>query len=734
MNEKKSEEKENAAEPGTSLTPDEQKEVRKRLGREPNALELGMIDIMWSEHCSYKSSRPILKMLPTTGGAVVVGPGYDAGVIDIGGGWCAAFKIETHNHPSAIDPYNGAATGIGGIVRDILSMGARPVALFDSIHFGSLSSPHSRWLLRNVVKGIGDYGNCIGVPTVGGELQFDEGFERNCLVNAACLGFVRKDKIMKSDTAGEGDHIILAGGSTGRDGIHGVTFASKNLSMESEGERPAVQVGDPFTKKLLIDATLELLEAGLLKSLKDLGGGGLTCASSELAFKSGGGADIDISKIHLREKGMSPYEIMLSESQERMLYIADDARKAGVIAILEKYGIRYAEIGKITKGNYRVLDEKGKVLAEMKASLLTEAPTVDRPTKELKFEGKCMKLNKDISFALGQLMASENLCSRSWIYEQYDHEVGDRTVGKPGHDSAVLLAPNGGAVVVKLDSDSLWCNIDPYKGSAGVVCEAYRNVVSCGGKPLACVDNLSFGNPEKPEVMFQFKESVRGISDALKALETPCVGGNVSFYNEDEETKLSIKPTPVIMMVGVIDSLKKLRKCRMNKGEKLVLVGETRAEIGGSEYCRTILGAHCGVLPEPDLAAEKRNGEFVLANWENINAVHDVSRGGIAYALLEMCVQADMGAKITLDPIPMSGKEHVREEDIVFSETHGRYIIATKKAEELLAAAAKAGVPAAEIGIVGGGKIEIDAYQFKLQDMKEGYGKALWKAMEHNKV
>ncbi|MFH1470778.1 MAG: phosphoribosylformylglycinamidine synthase subunit PurL, partial [Candidatus Micrarchaeota archaeon] len=662
--------------PHVDLTPAEQKKVREILGHEPNAVEWGMIDIMWSEHCSYKTSRPSLKLLPTTGKGVLLGPGFDSGILDIGDGWGIAFKIETHNHPSAIEPYGGAATGIGGIVRDILAVGAYPVCFLDSLHFGSLSSPHSQWLFRYVVKGVGDYGNCIGVPTTAGEIQFDESFERNCLVNVACAGFVKKDEIVTGDAKDAGDILILVGGSTGRDGVHGVTFASRNLDEASEDDRPAVQIPDPFTKKLIIDACAEAYGAKLVKAMKDLGGGGLTCASSEMAHKGEKGARIDISKIMVREKNMAPYEIMLSESQERMLFSTDNARLEELLEIFKKYSLPHTIIGEITDDrNLTVMNGTDEV-ACLPTHILAEVPTIQREMKKPKREKDiAVPEPRGVEPLFFKMLSSENICSRRWVYQQYDHEVGDRSALKAGvGDAAVMLAPNGGAIAITSDSNSAHCYLNPYEGSVGIMAEAFRNLTSVGAKAIGIVDNLSFGSPEKPEVYWSFHESVRGIADAAVAFETPCVGGNVSFYNEDEVTKLSIKPSPVIVMVGLLEKRENMRGPAFKQRDDIVLLGETKSEMGGSEYHRIAHRTLSGKVPKADPQQEKKTAEFILSHLDKINSIHDCSKGGLAIALAEMCVLGNVGAQIDPGKVPSTCS---RLDELMFSESHGRYIIGT---------------------------------------------------------
>ncbi|MEM4390209.1 MAG: phosphoribosylformylglycinamidine synthase subunit PurL [Candidatus Micrarchaeia archaeon] len=711
-----------------ALTKSEEKELIRRLGRAPNELEYGMTDILWSEHCSYKSSRPLLKMLPTRGPQVVVGPGFDAGVVDIGGGWCVAFKIESHNHPSALEPYGGAGTGIGGIIRDILAMGAQPVALLDSLRFGSLSSPHSQWLFRYVVKGIGDYGNCVGVPTVAGDIEFDASFERNCLVNCACVGFVRRGKILVGKARKAGDLLVLAGGSTGRDGLHGVTFASRVLSEESEDDRPAVQIPGPFTKKLIIDATLEAVERGLLVALKDLGGGGLTCAVGEMVAKAGLGADIDVDKVFVRESGMRPYEIMLSESQERMLYVVEEKRVGELEQIFKKYEVAYAVIGRVTDDGNVTVRKGDEIVARMPARILTEAPVQKRAVRRPAYLKKLLrqkpKKPTDLRAALPTLLSSENICSRAWVYQQYDHEVGDRTAVKPGQaDAAVILAPNGKAIAVKSDCNANHVYLSPRQGAALAVAEACRNLACVGARAIALVDNLNYGNPEKPDVMWFFSESLKGLRDACLAFDIPCVGGNVSFYNEDAATGKAVKPAPVVVVVGIIDRLEHIRTLSFKReGNAILLVGKTRGGLGGSELWRSIHGVEGGRPPRVELREERRNRDFVLDILPLTTSIHDVSRGGLAVALAEMAIAGNRGANVVVE----------ESEAMLYGESGARYVIESNEPGKILQRAKRKRIPCQVIGSVGavGGPLSIGKLSWELDELRRAFESPLWKVME----
>jgi phosphoribosylformylglycinamidine synthase len=706
------------------MTPEEERIVRERLGRKPNDVEHGMLDIMWSEHCSYKSSKAALAMLPTKSERVICGPGYDAGVVDIGNGWAVAFKIESHNHPSAVEPFNGAATGIGGIVRDILAMGAKPVALLDPLRFGTLQSGRSRWLFEHVVEGISAYGNCIGVPTVAGEIEFDGSFEENCLVNVACYGYVRRERMLTGNAKQAGNLLALAGGSTGRDGIHGVTFASKALSEESEADRPAVQIGDPFTKKLLIDACLECNERGLIVSLKDLGGGGLTCACSEMCAKGNMGAELDIGALPVREKGMNAYELMLSESQERMLIEVREADYDALKRIFDKYETSCVAIGRLTAAQELVVKHNGSVVARLPPKLITEAPLAKREAKEPKHIAALRSVKQpaepsDYNAVLLSLLACENIASKEWVTRQYDSEVQLNTLVKPGADAAVLRAPNGRAIALKADCNSKHCYLDPYNGGAGAVAEAGRNVASVGAVPIAMVDNCNFGNPEKPESFWYFSESVRGMADACKALNIPCVGGNVSFYNE--AGGVAIKPAPVVAVLGLVE---RQRGIALGAAQSIVLVGETLPEMGGSEYYESYHRLTGGVAPKVDFAREKGNMEFVLSI--DAECVHDVSKGGIAVALAEMCIAGNTGASVDLSAAPSKCS---RDDELLFSETHARYLIGTKNADAVMDAARSAGVPAAVIGKSGGSVLRIEgrtaSISTNVATAKEGWKNAI---------
>ncbi|WP_309493468.1 phosphoribosylformylglycinamidine synthase subunit PurL [Candidatus Hecatella orcuttiae] len=694
----------------THLTREEAEEIRKRLGREPNPVEWGMFDIMYSEHCSYKSSRPMLSLLPSRSPRVVVGPGYDSGIVDIGDGYVVAFKVESHNHPSAIEPYNGAATGVGGIVRDVLCVGARPIALLDSLRFGNPRSGRTQWLFKHVVRGIGDYGNCIGVPTVAGEVEFDSSFETNCLVNVACVGLAKREDIILAEFKEPGDILVLVGGPTGRDGIHGVTFASKTIGQQSEEDRPAVQIGDPFTKKLLIEAVLEALKTGQVRGLKDLGGGGLTCAASEMSFKGGRGVELNLDRVHVREEGMTPYELVLSESQERMLFAVNPQGLSQVLRVFEKYGLSYSIVGKVTEGGNVSVFFQGEKVAEVPSEILAQAPVIRREAKEpsLPADGQNYPTPKEpenLNEVFLSLLALPNIASQEWVFQQYDHEVGVRSVVKPGEgDAAVLrLLEIPKAIALKADCNSRHAYLDPFYGHAGALAEAARNVVCVGAEPVAYADCCNFGNPEKPEIFWQFKRGIEGLAYMGRGLGIPCVGGNVSFYNEDSETGVAVKPSTVVVMLGLIEDLQWITTLALkNPGDCVLVVGETRPEMGGSEYYCEIHRINQGRPPAAEAAREKASLQTVLKAIRAgyVSAAHDCSKGGLAVALALMAVQGKLGLKIELEHVPCRGV--TRKDELLFSETYSRFILAVNEenVDVVLKLASREGAPARKVGRV----------------------------------
>jgi len=712
------------------LTEDEVHRIEKDLKRKPNMTEIGMIDIMWSEHCSYKSSRPELKRLHTKGSRVLVGPGQDAGVLDIGDGLALVFKIESHNHPSAIEPYNGAATGIGGIIRDILCMGARPIALIDPLRFGSLKSGHSRWLFKYVVKGIADYGNCIGVPTVAGEVEFDPSFESNCLVNVGCVGIATHADIEQAPSVATdpGDYLILMGGSTGRDGLGGVTFASRVLTEESEEDRPAVQVGDPFTKKLIIDATLDALKTGYIKGLKDLGGGGFTCVCTELAGSGGTGVEINLDEMPLREKGMIPYEIMLSESQERMMFVVSPEHVESITDIFEDYELPYAIVGKTTSTQRIIVNYKGEKVVDLPIKIFEDPPVYKRPAKKPKYLDELpqelpQNITKNFDGIIYKLLASPNIADMQWVIEQYDHEVGVRTVIKPGETgSAALRILNGSkGIGITCSANAKHSYLNPYQGAMGAFAEACRNLVIIGAEPIGMVDCLNFGNPENPEIFWQFKETINGLADFGKFMDIPCIGGNVSFYNEDNVTGIAIKPVPELLLCGLIENIsRKIISGFKSPGNVILIVGKTLAELGGSEYYSFFHGFEGGSVPKVDLENEKRamNAILELVRKQLISAVDDCSRGGLAITLAKMSIKGFLGASIDLSQI----KNSLQWDELLFSESHGRYILTCTpqnlaRVKKILE---EAGIFHAQIGEVTVDKIlDFGSFHCDVQKMEE---------------
>jgi phosphoribosylformylglycinamidine synthase II len=662
------------------LSNEELEYLKHKLGREPNSLELSMVEAEWSEHCSYKSSKPYLKTFNTQGRYVLIGPGYDAGVLAIDD-MLITVHIESHNHPSAVEPYGGAATGVGGVIRDILSMGSRPIALLNGLRFGDIEKDsNARWLFKHVVRGIADYGNCIGVPTVAGEVEFDNSFDNYCLVDVACIGLIDKDKLvlMEADVK---DLIIIAGNSTGKDGIHGASFASKVLD-DADSNRSAVQIPDPFMGKLLIDATMECVNARCVKAIKDLGGGGLACCLSELADKLGKGMSIDLANLHIREH-MSVEEIMISESQERMLYIVEPSRLSTFKEIMDKYEIPYSVLGYVTDDGYLDIKYDGRKIARIKASIVANAPIAERKARKPKYLEEIPAREPDeynegnIAEYLLSLLSDPSIASKEWVYRQYDHEVGLRTVIKPGyHDASVIRLSDNKFLAVKLDGNSKHCYLDPYNGAMGCFAEACRNVIAVGAEPIAMVDHLQFGSPEDEHVFYTFVESVKGLADYGRYMQIPCVGGKVSFYNETKHG--AIKPTPVVCILGLIDSYSKIVKDRAKDGDMLVMVGLTKDEMGGSEYYEYIHKIQSSNVPRVDLAYDKTvmHAMLELIDGRVVRAIHDCSKGGFGVALAEMCINSSIGAYVNLARIPNTCS---RLDNLIFSESHSRFLIAVSK-------------------------------------------------------
>jgi len=656
---------------------------------------------MWSEHCSYKSSKIWLQTLPTTGPRVICGPGENAGVLDIGDGDAVVFKIESHNHPSFIEPYQGAATGVGGILRDVFTMGARPIAILDSLRFGSPDHPRTRHLVAGVVCGIGGYGNCVGVPTVGGECEFDSSYDGNILVNAMCVGLARTDRIFYSTAAGPGNPVVYVGAKTGRDGIHGATMASAEFGADASERRPTVQVGDPFTEKLLIEACLELMQGDAIVAIQDMGAAGLTSSSVEMAGKGGLGIELDLDQVPLRETGMTAYEIMLSESQERMLMVLRPGSETEARRIFEKWELDFAVIGHVTDTGHLVLRINGAVAADIPVGpLVTEAPVYERPWRHADPEPEIDPAaipDRDPLHSLERLVTSAALASKRWIWEQYDHLVMGNTVKRPGGDAAVIRVGEYKALALATDCTPRYCRADPMRGGAQAVAESWRNLTAVGAEPLALTDNMNFGNPERPEIMGQFVGAVEGIRDACLALDYPVVSGNVSLYNQTRGN--AIQPTPVIGGVGLIADLRRATDLALKQdGDALILIGQTQGHLGCSLYLREIEGREAGRPPLVDLVGERRNGDFVRGQIRAGHAVacHDLADGGLLVAIAEMAMAGGRG--VVLDPLPADLPRHAW----LFGEDQGRYLIETADPAVMLVAAQAQGVPARLIGVVGG--------------------------------
>jgi phosphoribosylformylglycinamidine synthase len=690
------------------LSPEEYDRVLHALGRQPNLVELGIFSVMWSEHCSYKSSRLHLKKLPTEAPWVICGPGENAGVIDIGDGQAAIFKMESHNHPSYIEPYQGAATGVGGILRDVFTMGARPIANLNALRFGRPDHPKMRHLIAGVVSGIGGYGNCVGVPTVGGEVNFDTAYDGNILVNAMTVGVASTDKIFYSAATGIGNPIVYVGSKTGRDGIHGATMASADFDENSDEMRPTVQVGDPFTEKLLIEACLELMATDAIVAIQDMGAAGLTSSSVEMASKGGAGIRLDMNMVPCREEGMTPYEMMLSESQERMLMVLKPGREAEAEAIFRKWELDFAVIGEVTDTGHMVLEFDGKVVCDIPLGpLADDAPEYDRPhlgRDEYKAWAQVKQLGEipestDIAADLLKLMASPNIASRRWIWEQYDSQVGADTVQKPGGDAAVVrVHGTKKALAITTDCTPRYCYADPYEGGKQAIAEAYRNLCAVGARPLAVTNCLNFGNPQRPEIMAQFVGCLEGMGEACRALDFPIVSGNVSLYNESKATGggSAILPTPAIGGVGLLEDWEISATVALKGGnEDIWIVGDPgKGHLGQSLWLREIAGLGDGPPPPVDLAAEEAAGRFVrqLIAEGRVTAVHDIADGGLLVALVEMALAGDMGFTV-------SNHSGMPNHHWAFGESQGRYVITTKGSSvSLLEAAGAAGLGLLSIG------------------------------------
>jgi len=699
------------------LLPEEYEDVLRILGRVPNLTELGIFSVMWSEHCSYKNTRKLLRLFPTEKadkeaiGQVLVKAGEEnAGVIDVGEGWGVAFKIESHNHPSAIEPFEGAATGVGGIVRDIFTMGARPVLLTNSLRFGSLDSPQVKRLFRGVVSGISHYGNCLGIPNMGGDVYFDDCYEGNPLVNALCAGILRHEEIQRGAATGVGNPVYYVGPGTGRDGLGGASFASRELTEESAEDRPAVQKGDPFMEKLLLEACLEMMAIpGLVVGIQDMGAAGLTCSTCETASRGNSGIEIDLDLVPQRETGMNSYEIMLSESQERMLVIVNRGRERELEEVFEKWDLHAARIGEVKEGDRMVVRQKGVVVADLPAKSLTdEAPIYDQPTqepvhiaeaREWSIESVPELTTDGVGDALEKLLKHPTIASKRWVWEQYDHMVMSGCTVEPGSDAGVVRLSIAGIdkyLAIANDCNNRFCYLDPYKGAQIAFAECMRNLACSGAKALAVTDNLNFANPNKPQTYHMLKECVTGLADACSFFDVPVVGGNVSLYNEHGDG--AIDPTPVVSMVGLIDKAEEVTRSFLSgEGESIILLGGLPHELGASYYLQTQFGKKEGRVPEIDLESEKKVQELLLAQISNgsVQAAHDLSEGGLLVALAEMLFEKnELGISVTIDSLGDSG----RLDALLFGESQGRVLVSASEEGEFIRAAEQAGVPAQVIG------------------------------------
>lgn len=723
------------------LRPAEYDHIVEILGRVPTVTELYMFSLMWSEHCSYKHSRKHLRMFPTDGPHVLQGPGENAGVISVGDGWAVAFKMESHNHPSAIEPYQGAATGVGGIIRDIFAMGARPIACLDSLRFGTLDKPRQRYLFEGAVSGIGGYGNCLGVPTIGGEVQFDSAYEGNCLINAMAIGLMREENLTSATASGIGNKVVLIGSTTGRDGIGGASvLASQEFDEGAESKRPAVQVGDPFEEKLLIEACLELLDKKLLVGLGDLGAAGLTSSASEMAGRGGTGLDIDVTAIPQREPNMKPFELMVSESQERMLAVVTDENLADTLATCNRWGLLATVIGEVTDTGMFVVREGGAIHAEIPAlKLADDAPIYDPPRSRPAYLDELAAVDvqalehpetlDECNKTLTALLGSANICSRRWIWEQYDHQVMCNTVQIPGGDAGIVRIGDTGrgemtnrGIAASSDCNGRYVYLNPYRGAQIALAEAARNVSCVGAVPAAVTDCLNFGSPEKPEVYWTFYESIKGLSDACRAFGVPVVSGNVSFYNESFGEP--IYPTPVVGLVGLLDDIEV--RCSTgfkDEGDTIVLIGETLPELGGSEYLNLVHGLVAGEIPALDLELEAAVSgvvrEAIAARL--LKSAHDCSEGGAAVAIAESAIAGKIGARLALD-------DNLTAVNSLFSETQSRIVVsaASENIEQLTDLLVAAEVPFSVIGEVGGDRFEIeDKISLALDELRTPFDEAL---------
>jgi len=717
-----------------NLTRDEYDRIVARLGREPNPTELGLFSVMWSEHCSYKSSKVHLRTLPTEGERVLQGPGENAGAVDIGDGLAAVFKIESHNHPSFIEPYQGAATGVGGILRDIFTMGARPIAILDSLRFGPPSDPRNRRLLDGVVAGIGGYGNAFGCPTVGGEVLFAEGYARNPLVNAFCLGIVKADRIFKGRAAGVGNPVFYVGAKTGRDGIHGATMASAAFGEGSEEKRPTVQVGDPFMEKVLLEACLEALATGAVVGIQDMGAAGLTCSTSEMGARAGTGIEIDIARVPKRETGMTAYEVMLSESQERMLLVAEKGRAQEIVDVFEKWDLHAEAIGTVTADRRLRVFHHGRLEADVPNEALTdEAPVYDRPWVEpvnpaAAEDVLALAPPPDLAAALLRVLASPNVANKRWIYRQYDSTVRTNTVTGPGGDAGVVrVKGTARALAMSVDGNGRYCWLDPRAGARLAVAEAARNVACAGAVPIGATNCLNFGNPERPEIMGQLVRAIEGIGEACRALGVPITGGNVSLYNETDGR--AIHPTPVLGVVGLIEDVERtLGSSFLAAGDGVYLLGATGEDLGGTEFLEVVHGRIAGPPPRLDLAAEKRLLALLAEGAARgvLLSAHDPGDGGLAVALAECAFRGErphLGGRFDLP----SG---LRPDVLLFSESPSRAVVTTRDDLRMAELARRHGVPWARIGAVGGDRLVLSSGGRTLVDLPVAALHEAWTSLE----
>ncbi|MEZ0335046.1 MAG: phosphoribosylformylglycinamidine synthase subunit PurL [Gemmatimonadales bacterium] len=726
--------------------------IVEMLGRTPTLTELGVFSALWSEHCSYKHSKPVLKRFPTTGPHVVQGPGENAGVLRLPEGWAVAFKIESHNHPSAVEPYQGAATGVGGILRDVFTMGARPVAVLNSLRFGPLDHPRNRYLFAGVVRGVGDYGNCVGVPTLGGEVGFAPGYTGNPLVNAMCVGLLREDELIRAAAHGVGNVLLAVGSRTGRDGIHGASFASEELSEKSEARRPQVQVGDPFTEKLLLEASLELITSGLIVAIQDMGAAGLTSSSAEMAARGGVGVEIDTGLVPTREAGMTPYEILLSESQERMLLVAEPRRVEEIQAVCAKWELTATPIGRVTDDGMFRVKHNGLVVAAIPGQRLVDDCPIYTPEAREADSARARRNavptappKADLQGALELLLDSPNIASKRWVYEQYDSTVQASTVLGPGGDAGVFRVPGTEfAVAVTVDCNNRLVALDPYEGGKAVVAEAARNVACTGALPLGITDCLNFGNPEKPEVFFQFVEACRGIADACRAFETPVTGGNVSFYNESPTG--AVDPTPTVGLVGLLERAEdRVPSHFRSEGDEILILGETRGELGGSAYWTEVRDFIGGRVAAVDLEAERRLQLLLVAAARKgfVRSAHDAAEGGLAVALAEAAIGGPyaaegFGATVDLDAYAPG----VGAVGVLYGEDAGRVVVSatSEQVPALESLAREHRVPVYRAGRVGkhSGSLELrvggSVFTWSVPTLRRIYFEAIPRRMQHPDV